>query len=145
MSLFAIPSIGICSPNPVLLPMVTLITVTSGQSKRCLEYLCKMLSLPFFTCPLMTLYSLCWSTETDPQSCWSEQQLNLVQEVCFYLLPTEIRNHSAEYSPVLAWKPELAILWLSQRKDGGRILLFMNMFISIWKIGIFCHKFFPSL
>lgn len=60
MSLFAIPPIGISSPNPVLLPMVTLITSTSGQAGRCLEYLCEMLSLCGFACPLIArLYTGC--------------------------------------------------------------------------------------
>lgn len=148
MSLFAIPPIGISSPNPVLLPMVTLITSTSGQAGRCLEISLWNAQFMWFclSSHCKTLYRLYCSAEIDPQSCYSEQQLNLVQDVCFYLLPTEI-TRSGECSPVLVLKLELATLCVSHRKDGGRILLFMNMFISICKVvrGIFYHKFFPSL
>lgn len=60
MSLFAIPPIGISSPNPVLLPVVTLVMSTCGQAGRCLDNLRKMLSLHGFACCLVTrVYTVC--------------------------------------------------------------------------------------
>lgn len=54
MSLFAVPPVGISSPNPMLLPVVTLVMSTCGQAGRGLDYLCKMLSLHGFACHLVT-------------------------------------------------------------------------------------------